>query len=545
MPLDTNMGLLTVATSDNPVSMIAKNEVEGLFYVKLDILGLDNVGIINEACKLANIERLTPDNVPDDEKVWMSIKENTLGIFQWESEMASKYLENLFSEETLRRIREINPDFKYIDLFSVGNGAIRPAGASYRDLLANGIFRDNGHEALNNFLASTLGYLVYQEQIIEFLHSFCGFTMGEADIVRRAFAKKTGTEIYIPKIKDGFTKTMFDKYNVPEEKSEELIVNFLQVIIDASDYLFSLNHSQAYSYIGYMCGYLRYYYPLEFLTAMLNINNSNLEKTTKIINYAKEKDINIEPPTFGKSKAKYFFDKDTNTIYKGIESIKYLNEDIADYLYDISKENYPSSFTNLLFNINKKVNNRQIEVLIKIGYFRMYGPVKRLLEILNIFKTYAGKKQFSKTHELRDILVNYAAKETEKMFREVNTELLIEDLASRIPDSEYPISQLAKFQLEFIGSIDIIDPLTDNGNCIVMEVDTKYTPSVKLYKLRTGEIVEVKVKKDFYYDKPLKEGDSLYVASCEKKARRKKIDDKWVLTDEYLLYITYFVNINM
>ena len=80
---------------------------------------------------------------------------------------------------------------------SMANGAIRPAGASYRDELSRGEYHDNGHPALNEFLAPTLGYLVYQEQIIEFLHNFCGYTMGEADIVRRGFAKKTGTDKFM------------------------------------------------------------------------------------------------------------------------------------------------------------------------------------------------------------------------------------------------------------------------------------------------------------------------------------------------------------
>ena len=82
-----------------------------------------------------------------------------------------------------------NKNFKYIDLFSVGNGAIRPAGDSYREELSAGIFRDNGHEALNELLSSTQGFLVYQEQILDFLHLFCGYTMGQADMVRRGFAK--------------------------------------------------------------------------------------------------------------------------------------------------------------------------------------------------------------------------------------------------------------------------------------------------------------------------------------------------------------------
>ena len=85
IPLDENMGLLTLSTCENPVTMLNMKEIDSLNYVKLDVLGLDNIQLINETCKLANIERLTPQNVDDtDKKVWMSIREDTTGIFQWE-----------------------------------------------------------------------------------------------------------------------------------------------------------------------------------------------------------------------------------------------------------------------------------------------------------------------------------------------------------------------------------------------------------------------------------------------------------------------------
>lgn len=189
IPLDETVGLLTMSTSKYPVSMINMKEVDSLNFVKLDVLGLDNIEIINKTCEMAGIERLTPDNVPLEKEVWDSIRDNTVGIFQWESDLASKYIAKLFSEETIAKIKEVNPEFSYIDLLDMGNGAIRPAGASYREELANGVFKDNGHKVLNDFLAPTLGYLVFQEQIIEFLNKFCGFTMGEADTVRRGFAK--------------------------------------------------------------------------------------------------------------------------------------------------------------------------------------------------------------------------------------------------------------------------------------------------------------------------------------------------------------------
>ena len=279
------MGLLSLSTCENPVTMLNMKEIDSLNYVKLDVLGLDNIQLINETCKLANIERLTPQNIDDnDEKVWMSIREDTTGIFQWEG-TGEHYIKDLFSDDTIDKIKKQNPDFKFIDLMSVGNGAIRLAGASYRDELSHGIFRDNGNNELNKLLSSTLGYLVYQELILSFLHEFCGYTMGEADIVRRGFAKKLGTEQYIPRIKEGFIKTMKEKYNTNEKESEKIVESFIQVIQDASSYLFSLNHSLPYSYIGYICGYLRYYYPLEFFTVFLNINKDNAEKSSKALEY--------------------------------------------------------------------------------------------------------------------------------------------------------------------------------------------------------------------------------------------------------------------
>lgn len=484
---------------------------------------------------------MTPDNVPDEEAVWKSMRDNTIGIFQWESDSASKYLSELFSEETLAKIKANNSNFQYIDLFSVGNGAIRPAGASYREELANGIFRDNGHKALNDFLAPTLGYLVYQEQIMEFLHQFCGFTMGESDTVRRGFAKKMGTEQYIPRIKSGFIKTMKEQYGVVESESEKLIESFLQVIVDASDYLFSLNHSQAYSYIGYMCGWLRYHYPLEFLTAMLNINSGNMEKTTKIIEFAKKSGINIAAPTFGKSKAAYFMDKETNTIYKGIESVKFLNEDLADRLYDASQEKRYETFEELYLEMFG-INARQWDVLIKIGYFRGFGPTKKLLQIVKIIDEYAAKKQFRKDSVDCDLIRRFATSETEKMFKDVDTIALCKYLIAALPDEEFPIGQLAKFEAEFVGSISLTNPNASSRECIVLDVNTKYAPVLTLYKINNGDIVKVKVNKTFYYDKPLEKYSEIYVSHAEKRNKMKKEANKWVkVQNQFDVFINYFI----
>lgn len=517
-PIDEYLGTFTVSTNEYPISQINMKEVDSLNFVKLDILGLDNIGTINQTCKLVGIDRLTPNNTPpDDLNVWKSIEEDTLGIFQWESDFATSYLKQLLNENTVAKIRDFSPNITYMDLLSMGNGAIRPAGASYREQLAQGIFRDNGHPALNEFLAPTLGYLVYQEQIIEFLHSFCGYTMGEADIIRRGFAKKTGTEQYIPDIKKGFIKTMKEKYEVSEEESEKLIIDFLQVIIDASDYLFSLNHADPYTWIGYICGYLRYYYPLEFLTTMFNINKNDEDKTNKITQYAFLHGIKIKSPEFQYSKGDYFFNKSENTIYKGIGSMKFLNSKIGDDLYELRNNNY-SSFLDLLKDIKSKItcNTKQLDLLIKIDFFKTFGKVKTLLKITDLYNKFNEKKSLSKD-KLSDLGLNLEqaaryGRETEKKILDLNWELLLRDLVFNIEDEEFSITELIKMQKEILGYIQYQNETLSKNICLVNSLDTKYnTKKVNLYCLNTGKSLNFKISKNLFDLKPIKESDIINI----------------------------------
>ena len=540
IPLDENMGLLSLSTCENPVTMLNMKEIDSLNYVKLDVLGLDNIQLINETCKLANIKRLTPQNVDDtDEDVWLSIREDTTGIFQWEG-TGEHYIRDLFSDNTIKKIKEKNPNFKFIDLMSVGNGAIRPAGSSYRDELANGIFKDNGHEALNDLLSSTLGYLVYQEQIIAFLNQFCGYTMGEADIVRRGFAKKTGTEQHIPRIKNGFIKTMKEKYNVNEEKSEVLVKDFLQVIEDASSYLFSLNHSLPYSYIGYICGYLRYYHLIEFTTTMLNINSSNEEKTTKIINYALSKGIKIKQPKFRYSKAEYFMDKENNTIYKGIASIKFLNSNVADQLYSL-KDNKYKNFMDLLIDLKDiNINSKQLEILVRLDFFSEFGKRKYLLDIIEIFNKIYSKKTFRKDKLpcKEEIIRKFATSESEKMFKNIDTLGLCRYLISTIDNDDLPIDEIIKAEVEYYGSPTYINKDLEDNTLIILSVDTKYTPKLRAYSPISGNTETVKIAKKDFKKQPLEVGSVILVFNIyEKHKKTKDKDGKWIELEDVEFWI--------
>lgn len=539
-PVEGEFGTFTSKTNKYPISQINMKEIDSLNYVKLDILGLSNNGLINKTCKLAGIERLTPNNTPLEEAVWKSIRDDTTLIFQWESDSAASYLKHLFSDETIAKIKAKNPNFSYMDLLSIGNGAIRPAGASYRNELASGEFRDNGNDALNEMLAPTLGFLVFQEQIIQFLHEFCGYTMGEADIVRRGFAKKTGTEKFIPKIKSGFIATMKEKYGVEKDEAERLIVNFIKVIEDASDYLFSLNHADPYSWIGYVCGYLRYHYPLEFLTSALNIFEDKEEKTLSITEYARSRDISIEPIKFRYSLSEYTFDKEKNCIFKGMKSIKYLNKRISKQLYELRDRKF-EDFYDLLRVIGRETSadSRQLEILIKLDFFSEFGNPNQLMCQTAIFAKYfkeQGVLQLNKdkaTPEEVMAVMLCEHDETEKLYR-IPDRMEFIRCFDRGDDIKTPVRDRIGYEMEHLGYINIKIPKLTMDYAFVMDVNDKYANRVvTLYRLNNGEIDRVKVKKKIYESKPILKGMIIRTVEASQDRRWKKTPDGFVQIDEY------------
>lgn len=401
LPIDEMVGLCSISTSDYPVSMINMKELDDLMYVKLDILGLDNIGVINETCKILGIDRLDPDNVDlDDEEVWKSIRDDTTLIFQWESNSAQAYLKKFMSDETIAKAKEVNKGFSYIKWLSFGNGLIRPGCASFRDDIANGNVNITGFKELDDSLAMTFGRITMQEDIMRFCKNFCGYSDAESDTVRRGIAKKKGTEQFIGEIHDRFLKFSNERYGILIDKLEEIFPPIKQGILDASDYAFSWNHSDAYSLIGYVCGYLRYYHPIEFITAALNIFKDNAEKTASIVKYAKKAGVKITSPKFGYSKGDYFFVKEENVITKGLSSVKYMSEGVANELYELSKKNTYKYFIDLLYDINTStaVDSRQIDILIKMDYFTKFGNQRELLRIYDIFDMFkkGSAKQIKK-----------------------------------------------------------------------------------------------------------------------------------------------------
>ena len=564
-PLDDIVGICSSKDDERPISQLWMHELDEQNYVKLDLLGLDTIQLISNTCRMIGIPMLNPETMDiHDNNVWNSMRDDTTAIFQWESATAQDYIKKLLSDTTIQKFKAANngvePD--KMELLTIGNSAIRPAGASYRDDLACGVVRRTGDKAIDDFLSTTYGYLVYQCQIIEFLNQYCGFTMGEADIVRRGFAKKSGTERFIPIIKDGgympsdtekkhyiggFVNTMKEKYDMDNETTENDIVAFLRVIEDASNYLFSRNHSMPYSFEGYACAWLRYYYPLQFLTTALNISIGKEEKTIAIMDYAKKVGISISLPRFEHSDNQYTFDEKNRTIFKGVASIKGVGSDTGNRLFTSSKNNYQSFVDFLVDNQkNKMAKKNEIKSLIHIGYFNKFGSTKKLDDINEKFIELYGRKNLKKEKcKLIGIdprlAASFSGKETATQYTGVDIVGLLNKLESSLPNEEYDAIKLAIEEISVLGYTYVVDPSVDWRYAIVLNVDDRYTPKVDLYCINNGNTTTFKVRKTIghdydikttWKDLPLEASDIVYIKSCKKQRRMIKKDGHWVKGNE-------------
>ena len=505
---------------------INMEEIHEVSLVKYDLLGLKNIEIIKDTCELAHIPYPKSHTVNwNDEKVWAHIADSPVGIFQFESK---------FAYDSMKKF-----ECHCVNDLSLVNASIRPSGESYRDRLLAHEPNKNPSELIDKLLEGNHGYLVFQEDVIAFLQKICGMSGSDADNTRRAIARKQIDRLQkaLPQILDGYCK-MSDK---PRAVSEEEAKTFLQIIEDASSYMFGFNHSTGYSMIGYMCAYLRYYYPREFITAYLN-NANNEDDIMLGTELAKQLGITIHSIKFRHSTAKYSCDKDG--IYKGIASVKFLNEDAANDLYSIKDEKF-NTFIDLLVRISDlKVDSRKLEILIKLDFFEEFGGIRYLLTCNDLFSKYYGKKQMKKDKALEDgldfdVLRECSGKETQKTFMELDSAKLLNKLLQNIPNEKTDMRTKIAYQIENLGYVDIVDKKLA-GYCVALDLNVDYSPRLKLYALANGNTIPVKISKKIFKQNPIRRGDIVKVTNQYKKQKMKKVDGEWQETDEQEWWVSEY-----
>lgn len=310
---------------------------------------------------------------------------------------------------------------------------------------------------------------------VEQTHNF----ICEGIVVHNCISKKYGTREQLPKIKKMWEENAKIRYNLTDEQSEAIIEPFLQCILDATRYSFSLVHSLSYSCISYECGWLRYHYPLEYITSCLNTWNGNDEKTAEAIEYATKKGIRILLPKFRHSKADYFFDKETNSIYRGTSSVKGISASYAEALYELRDREY-NSFIELLYDIQTiGVPKDQIEALIKLDYFEEFGTIKELSLIYYQFQCFkkGEAKTISKDKLTDKIIYDIVARnanETAKQFNKINCRNILIEIEQYIKSlslGDADIKTKIQNQMDYMGYIGIkTDKLEDRPRIIVLSI---------------------------------------------------------------------------
>jgi DNA polymerase-3 subunit alpha len=436
------------------ISCINMEEVHEVSIPKYDILGLRNIQIIRETCELAGIEYPLSHKVNwNDEDVWSDIKTSPVGIFQFESH---------FAFDCMKKFKPVK-----VDDLSLVNACIRPSGTSYRDLILNHMVNENPSKQIDELLKNTFGRLVYQEDTIRFLQEVCGLSGSEADNVRRAIGRKQldRLEKALPQILDGYC----NKSDKPRDIAEEEAKQFLQIIEDSADYQFGFNHSTGYSMVGYLCAMLRCYYPIEFITAFMNCSTTE-EDISNGMELARIKKIKIQGVKFRYSTDSYFIDRQNNTIYKGIGSVKFLNKKVANELYELGKNKY-DRFSDLLFDIknNTSCNSKQLDILIKLDFFSEFGEIQKLVMIVGITELF--KFGEAKKFDIEKVDEGYIKNAIEKFSTNIgsNGKLLkranildckaiiydCEDKIKQMKVDSFTVSQRAHFQQEYLGYISL------------------------------------------------------------------------------------------
>ena len=422
---------------------------------------------------------------------------------------------------------------------SLVNASIRPSGESYRDRLLAHEPNKNPSELIDKLLEDNHGFLIFQEDTIKFLTNICGLSGSDADNIRRAIGRKQKDrlEAALPSILEGYCNMS----SQPREIAEKEAQAFLKIIEDSSNYQFGFNHSTGYSMIGYMCAYLRYYYPKEFITAYLN-NDNNEDDIMLGTELAKQLGITIHSIKFRHSTAKYSCDKDG--IYKGIASVKFLNEDAANDLYSIKDEKF-NTFIDLLVRISDlKVDSRKLEILIKLDFFEEFGGISYLLTCSDLFSKYYGKKQMKKDKALEygldfDVLRECSGKETQKTFMELDSAKLLNKLLQNVPNEKTDMRTKIAYQIENLGYVDIVDKKLA-GYCVVLDLNVDYSPRLKLYALANGNTIPVKISKKIFKQNPIRRGDIVKVTNQYKKQKMKKVDGEWQETDEQEWWVSEY-----
>jgi DNA polymerase-3 subunit alpha len=354
---------------DEVTTQYDMNALERIGLLKMDFLGLTTLTVLQDAVRMVEQNRsiqVDLENLALDDEVTYKLfsRGDTTAIFQFESHGM---------RDILRRYQPTR-----IEDLTALNALYRP-GPIQGGMIDDFINRKHGKTKvtyelpqLQDILQETYGVILYQEQVMQIANALANFSLGEADILRRAMGKKKKEEMAAQRAKflDGCAKN-----KIPEKKAERIF----SLMEEFAGYGFNKSHSCAYALLAYQTAYMKAHYPVEFMAALLTSETGNADKAVKYINEARGMSISILPPDVNESDL--YFTPVGESIRFGLAAIKNVGENTAKAIRDSRNEQGPFK---ALYDFCERIeprflNKRVFESLIKSGAMDSVGPREAML----------------------------------------------------------------------------------------------------------------------------------------------------------------------
>jgi DNA polymerase III subunit alpha len=352
---------LCKSPKDEIVTQFSMIDLQSVGLTKFDFLGLKTLTVIKNTLKFIKEgrgEEIDIDKIPlNDQKTYqLLMKGNADGVFQLESAGMKDILVNM-KPDCIEEIMTL------IALYRPGPMNMVPEFISRKQGKTKIVYEI---PELKEILKETYGVIVYQEQVMQIASAIGGYTMAEADILRKVMSKKKPSEMEKerPKFLEGARRR-----NIPEKKARKI----WQQMETFAEYGFNKSHSTAYAMISYQTAYLKANYPVEFMAALLTSEKDNRDKIIKYINSCKDMGINVLPPDINESQSDFSITGEH--IRFGLAAVKNVGIGAIDSIISVKeKEGKFVSFDDFCNRADlRKINKRMIESLIKCGVFDSLG----------------------------------------------------------------------------------------------------------------------------------------------------------------------------
>lgn len=524
-PISRKIGVIKTKEGVD-VALIGSYDSDVYKYLKNDLLVVTVWDIIAKVCKELDIEipdvRTLSKDIKEDGKVWKLYEDGMVATLNQAGTPSGKPQVMQYKPQSVREL-------------SMWVAGIRPSFASMKAYFLNRKPFTYDIPAFDKILESSDNFVLFQENIMATLQ-FAGYEEDVTYGLLKAIAKKK--KGIIEPIHDKFIEGFVDKTG-----SEEQALKVWRIIEDAVGYGFNSSHAYSVALDSLYGAWLKATYPLVYFAVVLNVYKNSKDKQAELINELEYFGITLKGLQFGKSKSDYSYETDTNTIYKGISTVAYLNSQVADNLYKLSKEKEYTSddIVELFIDIlnGALADNRQMNILIKLGFFSEFGKESILLELYNTMTGYQTKKPnpiFTDNKKL-DVKYSRTHKDKTKLVRIQNIKEyygLILKNAHLLPTTN--LFDRLTSEIEYMGYAETLDQSLGKDVYVVMDINTKYTPVYTLYNMFDGHMTVAKIDKKKAYrdtkttkdgDLIVKLGDQIEVIEFGQRPKMVLVDGKW------------------